>query len=213
MFKLKRNIWGFCVILILLRMTDDYALNWEWTKQNKKWYSKKDKTFVIVHSVWLFTWVKEKGIGSKKLKQPSSPILWIVAMFFSSVSFKVNEMKKSWEARIISGFVERKKSHVNVCLSLTSTNGEDVKKRNVFFFFVCVCVCRVCGAWLWLLLWGFLQCRGAHLCVFPLCDIGKWRLWVGIKRVSELVGTIEIEINLKEGWWWWLLCWPKRREE
>lgn len=44
---------------------------------------------------------------------------------------------------MISGFLERKKSHVNVCLSLTSTNGDDVKKRNVFFF-LCVCVYAVC---------------------------------------------------------------------
>lgn len=44
---------------------------------------------------------------------------------------------------MIFGFLERKKSYVNVCLSLISINGDDVKKRNVFFF-LCVCVYVVC---------------------------------------------------------------------
>lgn len=49
---------------------------------------------------------------------------------------------------MISGFLERKKSHVNVWVWL-APNGDDGKEKKGTSFFVCVCVYAVYGA-LWL---------------------------------------------------------------
>ena len=85
-------------------------------------------------------------------------------------------------------------------------------KKKERLFFVCVCMPCVWGLTLTTTMRFLTMQRGPPLRVSSMRN-WKWRLWVGIKRVSELVGTIEIDINLKEGWWWWVLCCAKRREE
>lgn len=69
---------------------------------------------------------------------------------------------------MISGFLERKKSHVNVWVWL-APNGDDGKEKKGTSFFVCVCM--PCGRrfdYMTKRREVFLQCRGAHLCVFKV---------------------------------------------